>query len=48
LLTTIVVSFAYPTFVFIVFLIVNFANWFENSDATVPFPTILVLLFIYS
>jgi transmembrane 9 superfamily protein 2/4 len=30
------------------FLIINFANWFERSSAAVPFPTILVLLFVYS
>lgn len=29
------------------FLLINFANWFEKSAAAVPFPTILVLLFIY-
>lgn len=29
-------------------LITNFANWFEKSAATVPFPTLLVLLFIYT
>jgi transmembrane 9 superfamily protein 2/4 len=48
LLCTIFVSFAYPSFVFIIFLITNFANWFERSSATVPFPTVLVLLFFYS
>mmetsp|Transcript_20217 Transcript_20217/g.19157 ORF Transcript_20217/g.19157 Transcript_20217/m.19157 type:complete len:302 (+) Transcript_20217:175-1080(+) len=47
LLCTILVSFAYPWFVFTIFLIVNFAHWFEKSQATVPFPTILVLLFIF-
>lgn len=47
LLCTLVVSFAYPGFVFVIFLIVNFANWFETSKGTVSFPTILVLLFVF-
>jgi len=47
LLCTLLVSFAYPWFVFTIFLIVNFAHWFEKSQATVPFPTVLVLLFIF-
>jgi transmembrane 9 superfamily protein 2/4 len=42
------VSFAYPTFIFTVFLVINIAYWLEKSQSTVPFPTILVLLFIYS
>ena len=40
-------SMLYPSFVFVICLIINFANWFEKSSAAVPFPTILVLLLIY-
>lgn len=38
---------AYPSFVFTMFLIINFANWFEKSAGAIPFPTILALLFVY-
>ena len=40
-------SMLYPSIIFSIFLIINFANWFESSSATVPFPTILILLLIY-
>ena len=48
LLCALLVSFCYPSFLFAIFLIINFSNWIEQSSAAVPFPTIVVLLFIYS
>jgi transmembrane 9 superfamily member 2/4 len=36
-----------PCFVFTIILIINFANWLEDSSATLSFPTILVLLLFY-
>ena len=47
MLLTIFVSVAFPGFVFTMFMIIDFANWFEKSSAAVPFPTILVLLIMY-
>lgn len=47
LLCAILTSFAFPSLIFTVFLIINFANWFEDSSAAIAFPTILVLLLVY-
>ena len=47
LMCTILTSLMFPSFMFTIFLIVNFANWFEDSSATVNFPTILVLIVLY-
>jgi len=46
-LNAVLVSVCYPTFVFGVCFAMNFAHWFEKSSAAVPFPTIMVLLFLY-
>ena len=44
---TMLTSMLFPSFIFIIFVIINLVNYFENSAATVSFPTMLVLLFIY-
>lgn len=47
LLCTMLTSMLFPCFVFIICLIVNFANWLEKSSAAVSFPTVLVLLLVF-
>lgn len=47
LLCTMLTSMVFPSFVFTIILIINFANWLESSSATISFPTILVLLLFY-
>jgi transmembrane 9 superfamily member 2/4 len=47
LVCSMLTSIAYPSLIFIILLIINFANWFEQSSAAVPIPTILIFLFIY-
>jgi hypothetical protein len=29
------------------FMIINFAHWLENSKATVPIPTVIMILLLY-
>lgn len=41
------VSCCYPMVVFSAFFLINLANWAEGSSSAMPFPTMIVLLFIY-
>jgi transmembrane 9 superfamily protein 2/4 len=37
----------FPLFVFSILFMINFTNWVEQSEAAIPFPTILVIVTIY-
>lgn len=40
-------SMIFPCFVFIIILIINFANWLEQSSNALSFPSIIVLILFY-
>ena len=47
MLLTVCTSGAFPCFVLIICMMINLTRWFEESSATVPIPTALVILIVY-
>lgn len=37
----------YPSFVFLVAMIINMSYWLESSSAAVSFPTLVIFLLVY-